>query len=69
MPDCGWMVVIVSRCGGNYRENGYIIQPIPTPISTKSRNDQPMYFARSRMGRRLKNPKATETISANRIID
>lgn len=27
-----------------------------------------MYFARSRMGRRLKKPKAIETSSANRII-
>lgn len=50
------------------RENGYIIHPIPTPISTNNKKDQPMYFARSRMGRRLKNPNATETISANRII-
>jgi hypothetical protein len=62
------MIRRASRLMPSYRENGYIIQPIPIPIRTNNRNDQPIYFARSRMGLRLKNPNAIETINANRTI-
>lgn len=50
------------------REKGYIAQPIPTPIRRKRSNDQMMYFTRSFVPRRLKNPNAIEMSSANSVI-
>jgi len=52
----------------SYRENGYIAQPIPTPISKKRNSDQMMYFTRSLARRRLKKPNATEIRSANSVM-
>ncbi len=52
-----------------YFEKGYIAQPIPTPISRNRNNDQRMYFTRSPIRRRLKNPNATEISSAKSVID
>src|SRR5580658_6043028 len=43
-------------------------QPIPTPISRNRNNDQMMYFTRSLVRRRLKNPNATEIRSAKSVI-
>lgn len=57
-----------STSAVNYREKGYIAQPIPTPISRNRNNDQMMYFTRSLVRRRLKNPNAMEMSSANRVI-
>jgi hypothetical protein len=51
-----------------YREKGYIAQPIPTPISKNKNNDQIMYFTRSLVRRRLRNPNATEMSSAKSVI-
>jgi hypothetical protein len=52
----------------DYREKGYIAQPIPTPIRRKRNSDQMMYFTRSLVRRRLKNPNAIEMSSANSVI-
>ena len=52
----------------HYRENGYIAQPIPTPISRNRNSDQMMYLTRSLVRRRLKNPNATEMSSAKSVI-
>jgi len=52
----------------HYLEKGYIAQPIPTPISRNRNNDQMMYFTRSFVRRRPKNPKATEMSSAKSVI-
>ena len=51
-----------------YRENGYIAQPIPTPINRNRNNDQMMYLRRSLVRRRLKNPNAMEISSAKSVI-
>jgi hypothetical protein len=50
-------------------EKGYIAQPMPTPISKNKINDQMMYFTRSLIRRRLKNPNAMEMSSAKSVID
>ena len=55
--------------GRRHLENGNIAHPIPTPISKNRNSDQIMYFTRSFVRRRLKNPNATEIISANSVID
>ena len=52
----------------HYLENGYIAQPIPTPIRRNNNNDQMMYFTRSFVRRRLRNPNAIEMSSANSVI-
>jgi hypothetical protein len=57
-----------SISAASYREKGYIAQPIPTPISRNRNNDQMMYFTRSLVRRRLKNPNAMEMSSANSVI-
>jgi hypothetical protein len=51
-----------------HRENGYIAQPMPTPINRNSRSDQAIYFRRSMGFRRLKNPNPIEINNANKII-
>ena len=43
-------------------------QPIPTPINKNKNSDQMMYFTRSLVRRRLKNPNAIEMSSANSVM-
>ena len=48
-----------------YFEKGYIAQPTAMPTSRNKRRDHTMYFNRASGRRRLRNPNATETTSAN----
>jgi hypothetical protein len=52
-----------------YFEKGYMAQPIPTPINRNKNRDQMMYFTRSLILRRLKNPNAMEMSSAKSVMD
>jgi hypothetical protein len=52
----------------DYREKGYIAQPIPTPISKKRISDHRMYLIRSLVRRRLKKPNTIEISSAKSTI-
>jgi len=52
----------------DHRENGYISQAAPIPINRKSRKDHAAYLIRSNFVRRVRQPRAKETNSANRII-
>jgi len=53
------------RSAAFHREKGYITHPMPTPINKNQNSDRAMYLSLSRGSRRLKNPRATETASAN----
>jgi hypothetical protein len=57
-----------SSGAAHYRENGYMAQPIPTPMSKNRNKDQMMYLTRSFVRRRLRNPNAMEMSSAKSVI-
>jgi hypothetical protein len=52
-------------CQGFYRENGYMIQPMPIPMSKNQNSECAAYLTCSFGARRLKTPNATETRKAN----
>jgi len=52
----------------DHRENGYISQAAPIPIKRNRRKDHAAYWIRSSFVRRVRQPRAIETNSANKII-
>ena len=68
---CLFLIAEIMRTGLEmfHRENGNIAHPIPTPISRNRIRDHKIYLTRSNGRRRLKNPNATETASANSSIE
>jgi len=61
-------LVVTILDATNYFEKGYISHANPTPAKTNSKNDHTAYLIRSVVVRRARQPSATETNSANRII-